>query len=491
MRNVEIEPLPPERLASLLDPKRGARFLNQAGLARTLLAGRIVWNISATAQGGGVAEMLQTLLAYARGAGVDTRWLVLRGGPEFFAITKRIHNVLHGEAGDGGPLGEAERRRYEDVLADNLTSIKHEVRRGDIVVLHDPQTASLAPGLAAAGAHVVWRCHIGRDTPNACTELGWAFLRPYLEHAAIHIFSRRAYAPSWLDPATVHVIPPSIDPFTAKNRDLTDDQVLEILRTSGLCRDRPPRSEVRFYRRDGRNEVMRHHHGVLMDGSAPPPMDAPLVVQVSRWDRLKDMEGVMRGFADHIGELPADAHLMLVGPEVSGVSDDPEGAQVLAECLVAWRELAPIARDRIHLACLPMDDVDENALIVNAVQRHAAVVVQKSLVEGFGLTVTEAMWKARPVVATAVGGIQDQIVDGEHGLLIADPRDLDAYAAALVRLLGDAALAKQLGARARQHVRDTFLGDTHLIRYIDLFVRLFAERTMVAEGAVRASAAPP
>jgi trehalose synthase len=485
MRHVEIEPLPLERLASLLEPERGARFVQQAERARGMLGDRIVWNINATAQGGGVAEMLQTLLAYARGAGVDARWLVLRGAPEFFTITKRIHNVLHGDPGDGGPLGDSERRRYEEVLADNMTSIAHEVRPGDIVLLHDPQTAGLAEGLAASGAHVVWRCHIGRDTANAQTELGWSFLRPYLQHAAAFIFTRRAYAPAWAEPQKTWIIPPSIDPFTAKNQQLGEEQTRDVLRSAHLCTDGSrERSPVHFYRRDGRTEVMRRHHGLLVDGSAPPPLDARLVVQVSRWDRLKDMEGVMRGFARHIAALPDDVQLMLVGPEVSGVSDDPEGAQVLAECIAAWRELAPETRLRTHLACLPMDDVDENALMVNALQRHAYVVVQKSLCEGFGLTVTEAMWKGRPVVASAVGGIQDQIVDGEHGLLVADPRDLDGFAATLRRVLEDPTLATRLGAAGRQRVRDMFLGDTHLIRYIELFAMLLgaAER-----GAARQS----
>jgi trehalose synthase len=479
MRHVEIQPLPPERLALLLDPERGDKFLQQVEHARDFLGNRVVWNINATATGGGVAEMLQTLLAYGRGAGIDSRWLVLRGTPDFFAITKRLHNVLHGEPGDGGPLGVAEHTRYEQVLDDNLTSIVHEVRPGDIVLLHDPQTAGLARGLAATGAHVIWRCHIGVDTTNVHTEAGWAFLRPYLEPVEAFIFSRRSYAPAGLDLRQLWVIPPSIDPFTAKNQDLTDEQVRDVLSTAHVCRDtRPVRSPVRFARRDGRSELMRQHHGLLVDGSSPPPMDARLVVQVSRWDRLKDMGGVMRGFANSIDRLPGDVHLMLVGPEVSGVSDDPEGAQVLADCIADWRGLPRHVQLRIHLVCLPMDDVDENALIVNALQRHAYTVVQKSLVEGFGLTVTEAMWKGRPVIATAVGGIRDQIVDEESGLLISDPHDLDAFAAALVRLLEDPRFAARLGRAGKERVRDKFLGDTHLVRYIELFALLLGALDM-------------
>jgi trehalose synthase len=204
-------------------------------------------------------------------------------------------------------------------------------------------------------------------------------------------------------------------------------------------------------------------------------VDARLVVQVSRWDRLKDMAGVMTGFADHVDTMPADVHLLLVGPDVAAVSDDPEGAGVLAECLAQWQTLPAATRARVHLVGVPMDDVDENAHIVNAVQHYAAVVVQKSIVEGFGLTVTEAMWKSRPVIASAVGGIQDQIVDGQHGLLLRDPRDLDAFAGALRRVLLDPELARRLGQSAAARVQDQFLGDRHLIQYIDLFSRLLRE----------------
>jgi trehalose synthase len=190
-------------------------------------------------------------------------------------------------------------------------------------------------------------------------------------------------------------------------------------------------------------------------------------VQVSRWDRLKDMAGVMEGFA-RLSPRRADAHLMLVGPAVAGVTDDPEGAQVFAESLETWRTLPAGVRERVHLASVPMDDPGQNATIVNAVQRHAAVVVQKSLAEGFGLTVTEAMWKGRPVIGSAVGGIRDQIEDGRSGVLV-DPRDTGAFAAALERVLGDERLARRLGAAAHLRVRDQYLGDRHLGQYAELF----------------------
>jgi trehalose synthase len=184
------------------------------------------------------------------------------------------------------------------------------------------------------------------------------------------------------------------------------------------------------------------------------------------------MPGVLTGFVKMAENGPDDAHLMLAGPDVSGVSDDPEGAEVLSECRALWRTVPTAIRERVHLASIPMDDVDENAVIINALQRHAYLVVQKSLVEGFGLTVTEAMWKARPMIASRVGGIQDQIVDGRDGLLIDDPYDLDAFAAAMIRLLVDRPLADRLGAAAYTRVHDEFIGDRHLAQYVDLFERL-------------------
>ena len=190
--------------------------------ARSLLQGRTVWNVNATATGGGVAEMLQALLAYSRGAQIDTRWLVLDGTPDFFQLTKRIHNHLHGSAGDAGRLGDEQRKIYERVLADNLANLREQIRAGDIVILHDPQTAGLVAGLLDTGAHVVWRCHVGRDTPTELTDGAWDFLRPYVEPAEAVIFSRQVYAPDWVDASRLWVIPPSLDPFSTKNRDLTE-----------------------------------------------------------------------------------------------------------------------------------------------------------------------------------------------------------------------------------------------------------------------------
>ena len=444
MLEVEVRPGSLEDLAGVLTAEQTDRLRAAAIRAVAAVRGRVVWNVNSTATGGGVAEMLRTLLGYAADAGVPTRWLVLDGEPEFFRLTKRLHNAIHGAG--AGP-GEQDRAEYERVLLErNVPDLLRLVGPRDLVILHDPQTAGLVGPLRAAGFSVVWRCHIGRDTPNRAADAAWAFLRPYVEPADAFVFSRRQYAPAWVPADRLQVIPPSIDPLSAKNRSMTPDECVRTLVRAG------------FLREDGRT-------GAVADPPPPPPA-ARLVVQVSRWDRLKDMPGVILGFAG--APVADDVHLMLVGPDVSGVSDDPEGAEVLADCVRTWRGLAPGLRQRVHLASVPMADVQENATIVNAVQRHAAVVVQKSLAEGFGLTVAEAMWKARPVVASAVGGIQDQITDGEDGVLVGDPRDLDAFGHALGGLLADPVAARRLGDAARRTVRSRFLGDRHLEQYVDL-----------------------
>jgi trehalose synthase len=478
MQDVAIKPMDMDRVTGLFGRERRDRFEQTAATARRLLDGRVVWNVNATAHGGGVAEMLQTLLGYVRGVGVDTRWSVLSGPPEFFVVTKRIHNLLHGEAGDGGPLGGAESEVVAAAWATNLAELSRRVRPRDVVVLHDPQTAGMVDGLRAAGALVVWRCHIGRDTTNRLTDRGWTFLRPLLENADAFVFSRRTYAPDWIPPQKVHVITPSIDPFSPKNCPLSDVQVRATLSWAGLVEGEVATDAVTSARPDGTTGGTRLHTGLLLDGPALPA-SARFVLQVSRWDRLKDMSGLLTGFAASMDALPDDVHLVLAGPEVSGVSDDPEGALVLAECRDLWRGLEARQRRRVHLVCLPMENADENAHLVNALQRRASVVVQKSLVEGFGLTVTEAMWKGRPIVASAIGGILDQIVDGQQGVLLQDPQDIPALGRALGRLLHDPALVARLGAAAHERVLQGFLGD----RQLESYVELLTELSQVAGGA--------
>jgi trehalose synthase len=472
LREVQIAVLPIDRFESVLGREQMHAALAVADEMRERLAGRVVWNVNSTDVGGGVAEMLRPLLGYSRSVGVDARWVVINGNPDFFHITKRVHHALHGSEGDGSKLGVAARQVYERTLRDNAIELGALVRPGDIVLLHDPQTAGLADHLIRGGAHVVWRCHVGCDSPNEEVERGWDFLYPYTRDVPAFIFSRDAYIPEYCDHGKSTVIQPSIDAFSAKNEELTEAAVRTILVHVGLVEGpAPDPSDHGFLREHGSPGRVTHRADVVRLGRAPS-WDTPLVVQVSRWDPLKDMIGVMHGFARlHNGSAPGGAHLVLAGPNVKAVADDPEGAQVFAEVVEAWRELPHAIRDHIHVASLPTADVEENAAIVNALQRHAAVVVQKSLHEGFGLTVTEAMWKARPVVASAVGGIQDQIEDGLSGILLKEPTNLDAFAEALRGLLENPAAAARLGAAAKQRVREHFLGVRHLIQYAELFQR--------------------
>ena len=471
LHEVDVQAIDAAKLEPLIGAERMAQFEQAAEVAREALAGSSVLNVNSTGAGGGVAEMLQTLLSYARGAGLDARWLVIEGDPDFFAITKRIHNGLYGSPGDRGELGAAERSHYERIQRRNADELLALIRPGDVVVIHDPQPAGLVAAAKSAGARVVWRCHVGLDQPNEWSERSWEFLRPYLVDAEAIVVSRATFAPPWADPAQVHVIQPSIDPFSAKNEALSLRNAWLALSYVGLLDgaiETPP--AVSFARRDGSPGRINRRVDVVQTGP-PAPADVPLVVQISRWDRMKDMAGVMTGFVEHV-DPSLGAHLLLCGPVVTGVADDPEAAEVLDECTALWRQLPHAARSRVHLACIPMADPDENAAIVNAIQRHASVVAQKSLAEGFGLTVAEALWKRKPVVASAVGGIVDQIEDGTHGLLVHDPADLVAFGGAVESLLRDREDAAQLGENGRQRVIDEFLGDRHLEQYGVLFEQL-------------------
>ncbi|HEX6461079.1 MAG TPA: glycosyltransferase [Thermoleophilaceae bacterium] len=467
IEHVHVAPLAIERFFDVLSAEQKAEFEETISRGRELLAGRVVWSVNSTAKGGGVAELLRSLMAYARAGGVDARWVVIGGEADFFRVTKRIHNHLHGWAGDGGPLGELERAIYESACAGAARQLAELVKPGDIVLLHDPQTAGLTAALKQRGAHVIWRAHVGLDLPNDYARDAWAFLQRYVEPAEAYVFSRQAYAWEPLDPDRVIIIPPSIDPFSPKNEELDAPAVRAILEASGMLADGASRPAVYLHQDGTPGRIDRH---VELVGNVGLPDDTPLVTQVSRWDRLKDPLGLIESFVTGVAH-DSDAHLLLAGPETSAVADDPEGAGVLNACIERWHSLAPEMRPRIHLALLPMADTEENAAMVNAIQRWSTVVVQKSLAEGFGLTVAEAMWKGKPVVAGAVGGIQDQIVNGESGLLV-PPEDLRAFGEAMLGLLLDPERAEQIGRSAQERVRQEFLGSRHLRQYVDLFERV-------------------
>jgi trehalose synthase len=471
LTEVRLDTLPPERFRELI----GDRFDELEPLiarSRSELEGRAIWHLSSTARGGGVAEMLRSYLAYVRGAEVDVRWTVVRGNPRFFEVTKRLHNNLHGDSGDGGALGDAERRIYQSTLEEATAELAHLVRRGDVVFLHDPQTAGMVRPARELGASVVWRCHVGVDKPNELVRGAWDFLRPELDAADALVFSRERFVWEGLEGRRIWIMPPTIDAFSPKNQEMDVETVASVLGTIGLGPDGSLPPPI-YHRNDGAPARVNRKATFVQEDRLPTK--APLIAQVSRWDRLKDPVGLLVCFAQHVAD--AASHLVIAGPDVEAVDDDPEGAEVLDEVRAALGEMPDAVRGRVHLVSLPMDDLDENAAMVNALQRRADVVVQKSIAEGFGLTVAEAMWKQKPVVAGRVGGIQDQIVDGESGLLVDDPRDLAAVGAAIGSLLAEPERAARIGRAARERVIEEFLQIRRLLEYFEHIEELLeAER---------------
>ena len=468
-----MTPLDPDRLRTVLAPDALAAFEHTLIRGRQLLESRTLWNVNSTAHGGGVAEMLRSLIGYARGGGSDARWLVIEGDGEFFRVTKRLHNRLHGHEGDGGPLGEAERGAYERFCDENAGLVAERIRGADVVLLHDPQTAGMIPRLLDTGVPVIWRSHVGIDPPNDLAREAWRFLIPYVERAHAYVFSHPDYFWEGLDPARLTVIAPSIDVFSPKNHAMAFTSVIAVLRAAGLAADRHhhyPRAV--FERLDGSVGRVEFKARVVEEGQLW--LGVPLVAQVSRWDRLKDPLGVLAAFVEHV--RTDESHLLLAGPDVTAVADDPEGQEVFADVEATWLSLPRRIRRRVHLALLPMVDADENAVIVNALQRRADVVAQKSLAEGFGLTVAEAMWKGRPVVASQIGGIREQIEDGHTGFLV-DPRDLRTFGERVSELLDDPHGAERMGGAAQTRVRDLSLGPRHLGQYVELLERILSPQS--------------
>ena len=439
VKPVPVTPRPVAQLEPVIGTARYQDLIQAADRFRGEMSGRAVWNISSTAVGGGVAEMLHALLGYVEDLGIPSHWMVITGDAGFFVITKRLHHELHGDL-SGGILTAADAGHYARMLAANAVELLGQIRPGDIVLLHDPQTAGLTEYLTHAGALVAWRSHIGVDWQNDATEAAWSFLEPQVVSAKGFVFSRREYVPPWMPAHKVAIIPPSIDPFSPKNQWLDDATVRGILATIGVLDGSAPREPTAYVCRDGSTGHVRRPAEIT--GASRPGPDDPLVVQVSRWDPLKDMAGVMHGFARYVAPF-CDGYLVLAGPAVAGVTDDPEGAAVFADCLLQWQDLPAPVRHRILLVTLPLDDPDENAAMVNALQRHASVIVQKSLAEGFGLTVAEGRWKGRPVIGSAVR-----------------------------ELLTDPAEADRMGHAAMAHINGNYVGDKHLLRYEKLFAAM-------------------
>ncbi len=435
--------------------------------AGELLGGRTVWMVNSTALGGGVAQLLRTLLPYWKGAGIDVRWIVLHGSGEFFRVTKRFHNHLQGQPGDGDVLGIEELTTLDRAALYHAHALASVVARGDVVVLNDPQTAAMSEPLARAGANVIWSCHIGIDHDNEYSWNAWRCLKPRLASVRRFVFSRYTSLPEWLGGTETSILTPGIDPGSTKNLPMPEGAARAILQHLGLAAG-VPAAAPRYHRTGGSAATLAGRPRVLDSDGAPDWSRDPVVVSLARWDRIKDPLGVLDGFLERV-LAATGAHLLLAGPDPGQVADDPEAEAVLAAVRERWRRLPPRTRARVHVACLPLTPTEESAAMVNAIQRLAAVVVKKSLQEGFGLGVTEAMWKARPVVASAVGGHLEQVQHRHSGLLVDDPADVGAFGDAIVELLHDPPRAARLGQSARERARDLFLNDRHFVRWVEVF----------------------
>jgi trehalose synthase len=466
MEEIEITGLSPGQFDQVIGPQCAAAFKSVLERARNRQGNHTLWHINSTAQGGGVAEMLQSILGYVVGAGIRCRWLVIDGTVDFFELTKRLHHLLHGQPHEGPSLDSQGRHTYEQALASDADRIAELIRPGDVVILNDPQTLGLAHCLRAAGAKLIFTCHIGADSPNEHTRDAWKFLSPYLGLTDRRVFSRPSYVWDGLQPETVAVIPPCLDAFSPKNQEIDPGAGAAILAAAGILHgDDVSETQPEFIRQDRTPGTVSNRAEMIELGTIPT--DAAVVTQVSRWDPLKDPSGVMAGFVRHV-PIESGAHLVLAGPDPGSVTDDPESKQVLGAVREAWQRLPEQEGARVHLACLPMEDAEQNAAIVNALQRRSDIIVQKSLAEGFGLTVAEAMWKRRPVVGSRVGGIQDQIEHGRSGLLLDDPTSQAEFGDAITKLLANGAARQRMGAAAHERVMERYLAPEHLTRYLDL-----------------------
>jgi len=293
---VSLTSRPIEPFRDLLSAERWAGFQAAMRGGRAAFAARPIWCVNSTASGGGVAELLRTMLSYVSGVGIEARWAVITGDAEFFAITKRIHNFIHGSTGDGGSLGHDERQIYDQVMAANLPGLLRLIAPQSVVLLHDPQTAGLVRPLQQHGCTVVWRSHIGALRSNAYVDEAWAFIEPYVRDADLLVFSERSYVPAILADAPTAIVAPSIDPFSPKNTELAPQTVHAIVVAAGLLAGAPPTTAPFFRRFTGQMSEV-HSRVDLLDGGPAPEAGRPLVLQVSRWDRLKDHLGVLQGFA--------------------------------------------------------------------------------------------------------------------------------------------------------------------------------------------------
>ena len=450
------------------------------------LADRTVWMVNSSAEGGGVAEMMPRLCGMLNELGVATRWVVIgTDRKEFFPFTKNIHNLIHG-AGEQ-PISGENRELYDQVSRELAAELGPKLAPGDVLVTHDPQPAGLGAILARDHEiHTIWRCHIGLDEDTPETRAAWSFLEPHVRAYDHAVFTAAAYIPEYLH-GNVSIITPGLDPLSHKNRELSTHKLVGILACAELIEEPGPMLAEPFSKVAQRLQA---------DGSFEPadrPSDfgllyRPIVTQVSRWDRLKGWRPLIEGFVKLRSEVAERAahhrgrekralelvRLVLAGPEPSAIADDPEATEVFRDLCDLWLKLPAEIQEDIGIFSLPMDSRKNNALMVNALQRCSTVVVQNSLREGFGLTVTEPMWKRVAVLGSSASGIRLQIRDGIDGVLLADPEDREALADALEALLSNPQRRELLARSAQRRAHDEFLVFTQLRRWLRLLAQCVA-----------------
>lgn len=374
------------------------------------LHGKVIQNINSTAVGGGVAEILTRMIPLLKQLGVDARWDVIKGNEKFFEVTKKFHNGLHGVPVH---INDEEFESFLEVNRKNAS----EMTFGDIVFVHDPQPVALIEKRNEIAKNWIWRCHIDFSRPDMKI---WKFLEHYINLYDSAVFSAPAFARKL--PITQVLISPSIDPLSEKNKELPDDVIDKVFQQYGIDRSRP------------------------------------VITQISRFDYLKDPVGVIKAYK--IAKKRVDMQLVLAG---GGATDDPEGPVVMEQV----KQEAEKDKDIFVLFLPPASDLE-----INALQRESTVILQKSLREGFGLTVSEALWKGKPTIAGAVGGIPLQITHKHSGILT---HSIEGTAYWIKQLINEPEYARKLGINGREHIKNNFLITRHIKDYLLLFISLFQD----------------
>lgn len=439
-----------------------------------------IWMISSTAKGGGVAEMMPRKISLLRQLGVAIEWGVISPDQkDFFQLTKKIHNMMHGEGNE--EFNQEEQILYESINRQSAQELLPYLSEGDIVVIHDPQPLGMVKYLKQAiNIHAIWRCHIGYEKNLPPTRKAWQFLQPYLEAYDHAVFTAEAYIPKNLVKRT-SIIYPAIDPLSHKNRELFVNKLIGILCNANLVKEYHP-----LLTPDFTHPVQR----ILPDGSMGSPISpndagllfSPLVTQISRWDKLKGFRELMEGFVQlkkqQLNFSSGDERhqrrlklmkLVLAGPEPDSIQDDPEGQDVIQELIHDYQSLSSQLQNDIVMLMLPMKSLKHNALIVNALQRISSVVVQNSIREGFGLTATEAMWKNSPVMIGNAYGLRQQVRDDIDGKIVRDSTNVGEVANTLNEMLKAPKQREVWGFSAQKRVLENFLIFKHLQNWLSVF----------------------